>query len=105
MDAETCGCFEELRRGLAGLRVEMAAGFERVERELDLLATELRENDIMTEDLRSRVYLLTERLNLSNAALDRLRNGIARDMNAGFAVVHAAIGALRGDGNGLRARL
>lgn len=51
------------------------------------------------------MYLLTERLNLSNAALDRLRNGIARDMNAGFSVVHAAIDALRGDGNGLRARL
>lgn len=105
MDTETRTGLEELRRGLAGLRMEMAAGFERVERALDLLAIELRENDIMTEDLRSRVYLLTERLNLSNAALDRLRNGIARDMNAGFAVVHAAIGALRGDGNGLRARL
>ena len=96
---------EELCRELAGLRAELAAGFDRVERTLDLLATELRENDVMTEDLGSRVYLLTERLNLSNAALDRLRSGIARDMKAGFSVVHAAIGALRGDGNGHRAQL
>ena len=104
MDTQTRPGLEELCRELAGLRAQVAVGFERVERALDLLATELRENDVMTEDLRSRVYLLTERLSLSNAALDRLRNGIARDMNAGFSVVHAAIGALRGDGNGLHAR-
>lgn len=51
MDTETRTGLEELCRELAGLRAQMAAGFERVERELDLLATELRENDVMTEDL------------------------------------------------------
>lgn len=104
MDDETRASFETLGGEFADLRGGLADLRQSVDRKFDLLAAEIRKNGVLTEDLRSRVALLTEKVDLNNVALDRLRAEVDRDMNAGFSTMHAAFAEVRSAIDDLRTR-
>ena len=104
MDDETCAHFETLLGEFADLRGGLADLRQSADRKFDLLATEIRKNGVLTEDLRGRVALLTEKVDLNNVALDRLRAEVDRDMNTGFSTMYAAFAEVRRDIDNLRTR-
>ena len=102
MDPETRAFLDEMRRELSGRFDAVDRRFESMDGKIDGLADEVRRSGVLTEELRRLIQTVAENVALNNKALDRFRTDVYRDMNAGFSLVHVALGALRGDIDELR---